>query len=457
MKTLLLTCFCYMITFPFIHAQEVPWQGKSVDFSHGKLTISQNGRFLSHIDGTPFFYLGDTAWELLHLLNETDVEKYLENRRTKGFTVIQTVILSEFDGLTIPNHNNQLPLLKNNPDKPNEAYFKWIDKIIQIAEEKGLFIGLLPTWGDKVDKQWGKGPVIFNKTNAFKYGQFLGNRYKNYPNIIWINGGDRNGGNNIEVWDALAEGIKSKDPNHLMTFHPLGEESSSTWFHNRNWLDFNSFQSGHAQRSYDIYNYLVVRDYNKQPIKPCIDMEPRYEDHPVCWLPETYGWFDDVDVRQSLYWSLFSGTCGYTYGCHPVWQFKTDQRTPLGFARHNWQEAINFTGAGDVIHARRLLESYDYYSRVPDQSIILWEQKFATNIAVATRGNGYAFVYLPNGYDMEVSLERIPGAKQLMLKWFNPRTGEITPIKTIPAKGKYWAKSPKAGRGNDWILIMEAI
>jgi hypothetical protein len=203
--------------------QESPWIGPSVDFSHGRLVVSENNRFLVFEDGTPFFYLGDTGWELFHRLNKEDTEKYLENRRAKGFTVIQAVVLAELDGLTTPNMEGNLPLTDNDPLKPNEAYFAHVDWVIRKAADKGLFIGLLPTWGDKVDKKWGVGPVIFNKDKAYKYGQWIGNRYKDFPNIIWINGGDRDGGgDNYPVWTALAEGIKSVDHNHLMTYHPFG-------------------------------------------------------------------------------------------------------------------------------------------------------------------------------------------------------------------------------------------
>ncbi|MDR2968771.1 MAG: DUF4038 domain-containing protein, partial [Tannerellaceae bacterium] len=177
-----------------LQAQEKPWDGKSIDFAHGKLTVSPNRRFLIHADGTPFFYMGDTAWELFHRLNETEVERYLENRRAKGFTVIQAVILAELDGLNTPNRNGHTPLHSNNPETPDEDYFRWVDKVIRIAESKGLYIGLLPTWGDKVDPQWGKGPVVFTPQSATAYGKFLGQRYKNTSNIIWINGGDRSGG-----------------------------------------------------------------------------------------------------------------------------------------------------------------------------------------------------------------------------------------------------------------------
>ncbi|MBW6502570.1 MAG: DUF4038 domain-containing protein, partial [Bacteroidales bacterium] len=318
-------------------AQENPWKGSSTDLSRGKLMISENKRFLVFEDGTPFFYLGDTGWELFHRLNKEESERYLENRRAKGFTVIQAVALAELDGLNTPNDEGNRPLTDNDPLKPNEAYWAHVDWVIKKAAEKGIFIGLLPTWGDKVDKRWGVGPVIFTKENAFEYGQWIGNRYKDYPNIIWVNGGDRDGGGeNTPIWNALGEGIKSVDKNHLMTFHPWGERSSSEWFHNTSWLDFNMCQTGHGQRSYAIFKRLVVRDYNLTPVKPCFDGEPRYEDHPVGWNPEVLGWFNDADVRQALYWNLFSGGLGHTYGCHPIWQMKTPEREAVGLARNNW-------------------------------------------------------------------------------------------------------------------------
>ena len=133
------------------YSQEYPWVGPSADFSHGKLKISENRRFLVYEDGTPFFYLGDTGWELFHRLTRDESEKYLENRRAKGFTVIQAVALAELDGLNTPNAEGNKPLIDNDPLKPNEAYFEHVDWVIRKAADKGLFIGLLPTWGDKVD------------------------------------------------------------------------------------------------------------------------------------------------------------------------------------------------------------------------------------------------------------------------------------------------------------------
>jgi hypothetical protein len=146
-------------------AQESGWEGNSADLSHGQLKVSDNNRYLEFEDGTPFFYMGGTAWELFHRLNKSETERYLENRREKGFTVIQAVILAELDGLNTPNAEGETPLINNNPLKPNEAYFEHVDWVIEKAAEKRMFIGLLPTWGDKVSKRWGVGPEIFNEDN----------------------------------------------------------------------------------------------------------------------------------------------------------------------------------------------------------------------------------------------------------------------------------------------------
>src|SRR5689334_19645864 len=105
--------------------------------------------FLATTDGKPFFYLGDTAWELFHRLDREEAERYLRNRAEKRFTVIQAVLLAELDGLNTPNPYGHTPLADNDPTRPNEEYFKHVDWVVNKADELGLVIGMLPTWGDK--------------------------------------------------------------------------------------------------------------------------------------------------------------------------------------------------------------------------------------------------------------------------------------------------------------------
>jgi Protein of unknown function (DUF4038) len=291
------------------------------------LRVSDDAHFLMRNDGKPFFWLGDTGWELFHRLNREEADYYLQHRANQGFTVIQAVALAEFDGLNIPNAYGATPLLNNDPTKPNEAYFQHVDYVIDKAALLGLHIGLLPTWGDKVYKDsWGKGPEIFNPQNARAYGVWIGNRYKNRSNIIWIMGGDRNpraGSADAEVWRAMAAGVTEGvggAEKALITYHPQpNQEGSGQWFHSDNWLDFNMFQNGHCR---DGENYNKIRAaYDRLPTKPVLDGEPIYEDHPVCFNPGDLGTSNAYDVRKSAYLDLFAGAFGHTYGCHgnPRW------------------------------------------------------------------------------------------------------------------------------------------
>ena len=236
---------------------------------NGKLRISDNHRYLEFQDGKPFFYLADTAWELFHRLNQDEASRYLTNRSRKGFTVIQAVILSELDGLTVPNAKGDRPLIDGNIDKPNESYFQHVDFIVNKAEELGLFIGMLPTWG----KYWKSPTSIFPSTeSARRYGRFLGSRYRDKA-IIWILGGDRAIDTPQEraTVDALAEGLREGDQHHhLITFHPVGPGDSSEMLNDAPWLDFNMFQSSHAARDHDNGLY-VERDLRLKPERPTLD------------------------------------------------------------------------------------------------------------------------------------------------------------------------------------------
>ena len=427
----------------------------SVDFRHGYLKVSENRRFLVHADGAPFFYLGDTAWELFHRLSREDAETYLENRRLKRFTVIQAVVLAELDGLNTGNLYGDRPLQDNDPLKPNEAYFRHVDWVVDKAAEKGLFIGMLPTWGDKVVTKWGKGPVVFTEANARPYGRWLGRRYNDRVNILWILGGDRNPDGYEKLWREMAEGLKEGDGGrHVMTYHPTGGHSSSQWLHNERWLDFNMMQSGHNERNKANYA-MIERDYNLAPVKPTFDGEPLYEDHPVDWKPAEKGWFDEYDVRQAAYWGLFAGGHGHTYGCHPIWQMKTAEREAVGLARHNWREVLDLAGASEMRHLRALVESRPFLARVPDQSLIVGGQGNGEDHVQATRGDGYVFLYLPTGKPVTVALGKIAG-KRVTAWWYDPRTGKATPAGSFDIKGARLFKPPgKPGRGNDWVLVLD--
>ena len=429
--------------------------------TEAQLQISSNKRFLQTAEGKPFFWLGDTAWELFHRLNREEAEMYLKNRADKGFTVIQAVVLAELDGLHDPNAYGEIPLENDDPTKPREAYFQHVDFIIKKAEQLGLYIGLLPTWGDKVFKdRWGTGPEIFNADNAKAYGKWIGNRYKNQKNIIWILGGDRNPRNDSDValWRAMADGIAAGVGGHdkaLMTFHPqpnnLEDGGSSKWFHNDAWLDFNMFQTGHCREN-NIWDRMEVV-YNLKPIKPVLDGEPLYEDHPVCFNAKDLGTSSPYDVRKHAYIDVFAGAFGHTYGCHDIWQMYAPNRTPINGPHFPWYVALDLPGASQIKFLRSLIESRPMFDRVPDQSLVT-NSLGANDRIQATRGNDYLFVYSTEGKKFMVNTDKISG-KEINAYWYNPRNGEVKEMGKMSKKSQQEFTPPTSGYGHDWVLVVD--
>lgn len=428
-----------------------------------RLKVSDNRHFLVTIDGAPFFWLGDTAWELFHRLNREDADRYLRKRAEQRFTVIQAVALAEFDGLTAPNAYGETPLRNNDPAQPNEAYFAHVDWIVARANALGLYIGFLPTWGDKWNKKWGVGPEIFTTANAEQYGEWLGRRYRD-AGLIWILGGDRpiETDAHREIIRAMARGLRRGDGGtHLMTLHPTGGQSSSGPFHGDEWLDFNMRQNGHVPEFTGRYE-LTRSDYDRTPAKPVLDGEPIYEDHPVSFDARKLGHSIASDVRRPLYWDLFSGAFGHTYGHHSVWQFWTPARQPVNNPLLPWTSAIEQPGAGEMRYARALLESRPFLTRVPADDVIV-EGRVPTSVPGAGRyrfaatrdiDGTYAMVYAPVGRTFTVRMSTIKGSR-VRAWWFNPRDGHAASIGTFPNVGDREFTPPDPGEMLDWVLVLD--
>jgi hypothetical protein len=246
-----------------------------------------------------------------------------------------------------------------------------------------------------------------------------------------------------------------------MTFHPPGGNGSSTWFHDDNWLDFNMRQNGHVPEFTGRYDH-TRKDYDRTPIKPVIDGEPIYEDHPVSFKAKELGHSIGSDVRRPLYWDLFSGACGHTYGHHSVWQMWSPAKPPINNPLMPWNQALNQPGAAQMQHGRALIESRPFFTRIPDDSVIA-TNRVPTSIPgegryrfVATRDeNGsYAMVYAPVGRTFSVHMDKISGS-QVRAWWFNPRDGKATQAGTFENKGVREFTPPDHGEMLDWVLVLD--
>ena len=427
-----------------------------------KLRVTQDGRHLETEDGKPFFLLADTAWELFHRLKDDEAELYLKKRASQGFNTVFAVALAELD-LSVPDAYGNQQLHDNDPTRPNEAYFARIDAIVQKAGELGLYTGFLPTWGDKWNKQWGKGPEIFTPENARAYGEWLGKRYAAAP-VIWILGGDRSVDTDAHraIIRAMAEGLRKGDGGaHLITFHPKGTHNSATYWPDELWLDFHMFQSGHSNAK-DKANYKYnLRNRLLTPAKPTLDGEPRYEDHPVRGIPNGGSkWYDAFDVRQAAWWDLLSGSCGHTYGDHNIWQMWAPSRRPAFHARTPWREALEHDGAQQMGYLRTFFEQMDWQKLEPRDELLIGDKGDGGSriLAMAKPDGTLAVAYTPHGKPVHVDLRQLkawqPDRTLVQGEWFNPRTGKTDGSLTEDSGNWDVSFKPEGSvaRGNDWVL-----
>ncbi len=433
------------------------------------LKVSDNHRFLITDKGEPFFYLGDTTWELFHRLNREDAVKLIENRASKKFTVLQSVAIAELEGHTDPNAYGDLPFIDLDVTKPavkegpQNDYWDHVDFVVNEANKRGVYIGFLPTWGRFWHDASNDRKPLFTVATAEIYGEWLGKRYAK-AGLIWILGGDRtvDTEEQKEIIRAMARGLRKGDGGtHLMTFHPPGGNGSSTWFQDDTWLDFNMRQNGHTAEFTGRYDN-TRKDYDRTPIKPVLDGEPIYEDHPVSFDAKKFGHSIASDVRRPLYWDLFAGAFGHTYGNHAVWQMWSPGKNPINNPLMPWAEAINQPGAGQMQYGRALMESRPFLTRIPDDSIIVTD-RVPTSVPgagryhfAATRDTEgtYAMVYAPVGRSFKVRMEVVKGPS-VKAWWFNPRDGSAKLIDTFSNAGEREFTPPDKGEMVDWILVLD--
>ncbi len=444
---------------------------RPIDFRRGRITVAPNGRHLVQYDGTPFFYLGDTAWELLHRLSRPEIDSYLANRAAKGFTVAQVVVLGEIDGLTTPNAEGELPLIDLDPTQPNPRYFALLDYLVEQAEQVGMCVAVLPTWGAYTVEEKHvlfEDHLLFNPDNAYVYGRFFGQRYAESPNIIWVLGGDRSPAGVEAMWHAMARGITEAvtqvEPRYppLMTYHPYGGHSSSEWMHDAPWLSFNMLQSGHKLdgKPYE----MVASDYARTPIKPVINGEPTYEAIPDQLDASRPKSGADI-IRRHAYWSVFAGACGHAYGANEMWMMWRPELEPLTKkldispflgASTPWYQAMDYEGAGQLRHLRALIESRPMLTQIPAQDLIASsDQEGEYHIQAARCAEGsYAMVYIPQpDQTVAIHLDHFAGGP-IRAWWYDPRTGAAHVLaEGLPAQGTHEFTTPSTGP--DWVLVLD--
>lgn len=433
------------------------------------LKISANNRFIQAADGKPFFWLGDTGWLLFMKCKREQAIQYLDDRQKKGFNVIQVMVLhdlavtSAYGDSALVNGDISTPrTTQGNSIGSKDEYDYWdnVDFVVDEASKRGIYMAMVAVWGRNIKS--------ISVSQAKIYAEFLAKRYKEKSNIIWLNGGDVNGSEALDKWNMIGNTLNENDNNHLITFHPRGRNSSSAWFHNEAWLDFNMFQSGHRTYIQDTSsnetlhygedNWRYVKDdYQRTPIKPTLDGEPSYEDIPYGLHYSTEPTWKDHQVRRYAWWSVLTGGCGFTYGNNEVMQFFTPGIDKGSyFPKISWQEGLNTPGSSQMQYLKSLFLSLPFFNRVPGESLIN-NQGERYDYLAATLGVGFGIVYTYTGRDISINLGKFKGDK-VKCRWYNPRNGTFISIGTFNNNGSRTFNPPgKVGDGNDWVLLLQGV
>ena len=392
-------------------------------WDNGRLKVSDNHRYLIHENGTPFFWLGNTAWLISERLTRDDVEFYLTKEREAGYNVEQIQVLNAIPTFNIygMQANDESFDMQKFSRKDQYGYWEHLDYIVDFAASQGIYIAMDCIWGSQINKM--------TTEKAAKYGKFLGERYKNKPNIIWMIGGDILGDKGTASWDALARAIRKADPNHVMTFHPRGRTTSARWFADREWMDFHMFQSGHrryGQRNgdgdytikdnteEDNWRYVDLT-WNGNPQKPVIDGEP-------------------------------------TYGHNSIMQFIKPGLLASFGAEKPWWDAMKDPGYNQMKYLKWLILAFPFEERIADQSVIAGQNGERYDRNIATRGNDYLLVYNYSGKPMQLDLSKISGAKKNV--WvMNPSDGTLKYLGEFDSKVTEFANDGAYLRGSDRVFI----
>lgn len=414
----------------------------------GPIRISDNGRYFVDAEGDPFFWLGDTAWPLFGEYPREEAEAYLARRGQQGFTVIQGVLAwgggTGFETKAPgANYAGHLPWIEGDPARPNEEYFGHVDHLVEFAGAQGLVLALLPTWGYYVNDV-----RAFTPANARAYGLWLGNRYRDWPNIVWVNGGDRIPTGYEEVYRSLARGLREGDGGaHLITYHPCGWRSSSQFFHGEDWLDFNMIQTWTEWSKV----YPAVRaDRELLPLKPVVLAEGAYENGPE--YPQ--GPITPLIVRRQAWWAFTAGGFS-TYGQDQMWRMGPE-----------WASTFDTPGALQMGQFRAIATSRRWWEMVPDQGLFASgvSSERTLNTALRSTDSTTAMIYLHGPCHVLLHLDKIL-TREVKATWVNPQNGEeldggIHPTgnlteRTFPEWRTRWFSTP--GHWEDAVLLLDGV
>ena len=390
------------------------------------LKLSSSKRYLTDQYNMPFFWSGDAAWSLIAQLNIKEADLYLDNRKEKGFTVIMVSLIEHKFSTNAPaNIHSEAPFNDIPFVSPNEKYFEHADYIIKAAAQRNIVVLLAPLYlgYDCKDEGWCTEVKAASPDDLHAWGRYVGTRYKNFSNIIWLIGGDTNPAQVKDKVLAMVEEMREVDTLHLFSAHNQPETMAITPWPEEPWLSVNNVYS------YDstIYKYYM-KAYNHIPVMPYYQVESAYENEHNS-TPQ--------QLRSQAYRAILSGAMGHVFGNCPVWHFGSFKKW---CNLDDWEIEMNNSGSTSMDYLQRLFRSRSWQTLIPDFENKIITSGYGTwgskdHVASARSSDGSTIIaYLPSKRTVMVNMSMIGGEKANCW-WYDPSNGKAIPIVTYASNG----------------------
>jgi hypothetical protein len=433
------------------------------------LKASQNARYLVDQNGRPFRIQGDAAWSYIANLSLAEMDTYLADRVGRGFSAILANLIEHKFAVRAPqNRRGDFPFTSHNEgaydfSTPNEAYFAYADAALDKAEQAGLLVLLDVMFLGYQGSDHGWWTELVNNTNTrekcYAYGKFIGARYKQRTNVMWIFGGDYTPPGGSEGEARLLEiyrGVRDAGATQLVSAH-IFDKLSTDWTHFAPFIQANALYASGP----DIYKAGRTA-IERSPALPAFLLESGYEAEG--WSPG-----DPATIRAGLWWAQLSSVGGVFFGHRDIWAFQTDTwSTPYKFGSQRWQLSLDTEGSRTVRHMASLLRTLPWYDLLPSEQAGM--KRLVVNgegtmgggeyvVSAATADGRALLAYLPPAGSwsrrIEIDMSALKG--KVSAAWWDPTNGASTPIPgDLPTGGPHSFTSPgnNSAKGHDWLLVL---
>ena len=415
-----------------------------------KLRIADNNRFIVKEDGSPFIWIGETNWFFARLPSTT-IDSILDKRSKQGFTVMFVSCREKLYHGDGPGKIND----------PNENWWSYLDDYIHKCAQRNLYVGITLGW-------WGL-TKRYNESELYEYGKWVGNRYRDHNNIIWLTLGEAGSQNRKEIIPetklaALVKGIRDGDTGEkLLTVHADFKRGTSI-SKVAELCDFNNWQTSQwccpddlprkDERNWTVWEAIQFdynQLYNGKP-KPTLDSEAWYENN------KDFCNAGDFNIRRRAYFTIFAGAFGHTYGAGGIW----DGLNTLKECSKSALKAIHYSGARQMGYLSHFLQdlNYDFLKLRPNQSLIIAgnSENYDKHIQAAfANDSSFALIYSASDAGYTVDITRLSNLCATSV-WFNPRNNQYQIHENQGlSQGvihQFFDPPGEFGPGNDWVLIL---